>query len=169
MGCGKSTVGRKCAERCGFGFVDTDAAIVEREQRTITELFKAKGEEYFRRCESDVIASLPKERDMIVATGGGAPCFGNNMDTMLQTGTVVYISLTPANLARRLARGRAKRPKIAAMNDSELLDYIATELARREEQYCRANSTICCDGVDDNYVVDHLLTLIDHLKDYQHR
>lgn len=156
-GCGKSTAGRRLAERLGYSFVDLDAAIVAREGRSINEIFTQSGEEEFRRLESaeleNIIAST---ENTIVATGGGTPCFRDNMELMLAAGTVVYFRMSPENLALRLQHGRERRPKLAAINDAELTEYIAQSLAGREPYYMRSGVVIDCNGVDDAYLAEHL-------------
>ena len=156
MGCGKSTVGRRLAAKLGFDFVDMDASIEQQQGRTISEIFAEEGEAEFRRMESEFIRSFSHAKDAVVATGGGAPCFSDNMDRMKEIGSVVYMKMSPNCLAGRLRMGRFKRPKLATLTDEELVPYITRTLEEREPYYRQASVVIDCDGVDDDYVVSHI-------------
>ncbi len=96
MGCGKSTIGRTVAHRLGVRFVDMDRRIEEAAGRTVAEIFAAEGEASFRAMERKFIEGLEGAgEDMVVATGGGAPCHGDNMDLMNRLGVTVYFKMTP--------------------------------------------------------------------------
>jgi shikimate kinase len=161
MGSGKSTVGSRVAARLGYGFIDLDRLVEQRAGMTIGELFASKGEEAFRTMESEELAALPREGSLIVATGGGTPCFGDNMSLMKERGKVVWLKADPRTLTRRLKRGQSRRPKIAGMDERELLDYVAETLALREAFYSRADVTIDCNGVGDEYISAHLEYIIE--------
>ena len=110
MGSGKSTVGRKAAKALGFEFLDTDALIEETEGMTISSLFEAKGEAYFREKETDIILGLlEKLPGKIIATGGGLPMKEENRALLKQLGTVIYLKAEPDTLVQRLS-GDKSRP-----------------------------------------------------------
>ena len=90
-GCGKSTIGRILAEDTGRSFTDTDDLIVQREKMPITEIFSQKGESYFRKAESEVIAEVSASQGTVIATGGGAVLDGRNTELLRENGTVVFI------------------------------------------------------------------------------
>ncbi len=160
MGCGKSTTGRRLAERLGYAFADTDTLVAERCGKSVAEIFASEGEEFFRRNERKAIEDLPSEGDLVVATGGGAPCHADNMEQMLRKGKAVYLRMSPANLTDRLLHARSVRPKIAGMNPTELLAYVTDTLAERELFYRKAQIVIDCNGVDESYVIDHLRRIL---------
>ncbi|TLS49977.1 shikimate kinase [Paenibacillus antri] len=112
MGTGKSTVGSALAERLGWRFVDTDATVVEREGRSIPQLFEEEGEAYFRDAESAVLKSVLTGSRQVVSTGGGAVLRQANRETMLEGGFVVALTAPPDVLLARL-RGDANRPLLA--------------------------------------------------------
>jgi len=112
MGTGKSTVGFALAERLGWRFVDTDVVVVEREGRTIPQLFEEKGETYFRDAETAALADVLSGSMQVVATGGGAVLRPENRETMLAGGFVVALTAPPDVLLARL-RGDANRPLLA--------------------------------------------------------
>lgn len=161
MGSGKSSVGRRLASALGYDFVDTDKVIEEDTGVTISEIFAREGESGFRRRERDVLMQLPADGDVVVATGGGMPCFGDNLSEMQRRGKVIYFKLSPEHLVGRLGRGRARRPKIAGMSDAELLDYISAQLPAREGWYEAADMVIDCNGVSDDYLIRHIRYFIE--------
>lgn len=163
MGCGKSSLGRRIAERTGFAFADTDHMVEEAAGRTIPEIFATEGEEAFRAMESAALRSIPDEGNTIVATGGGTPCNPENLAWMKAHGHILYISITADYLYRILYTRRQKRPKLAGLNDEELLRYIRTTLAEREPYYSQASATIECTGASDSYIIDHILFYLDNL------
>lgn len=163
MGCGKSSLGRRIAERTGFAFADTDHMVEEAAGRTIPEIFATEGEAAFRAMESAALRSIPDEGNTIVATGGGTPCNPENLAWMKAHGHILYISITADYLYRILYTRRQKRPKLAGLNDEELLRYIRTTLAEREPYYSQASATIECTGASDSYIIDHILFYLDNL------
>lgn len=162
MGCGKSTIGRRVARRLGYEFVDTDAVIEQSAGMTVREIFARHGEGEFRRMERKAIEDIPAGGNVIVATGGGAPCFGDNMEFMKARGSVVYFKASPESLSRRLEKGKTRRPKIANMEGGELLEYIRAALLEREPCYSRASAIIDCEGVSDEYIASHIVHFIEN-------
>ena len=95
MGCGKSTIGALLSEKLGRRLVDTDALIVEREGRSINEMFATDGEGYFRARELDVSKELGQEQDLIIACGGGLPLQCACMEALKQNGTIIWLRRDP--------------------------------------------------------------------------
>jgi shikimate kinase len=108
MGAGKSTVGRRLAKRLGFDFADLDQLLVDREGRTIPEIFATDGEAYFRDCEQSVLAAQSGRSRTVFATGGGIVGRAENRALMRQLGTVVYLRVGWATLERRLSRSSGR-------------------------------------------------------------
>lgn len=142
MGSGKSTVGKKLASVLGWSYIDLDRKIEEIYGKTIPEIFSQHGEDYFRIVESEILKSLKSYTDCVVSTGGGTPCFSDNMDYMLETGLTLYLKLTPGQLRTRLTESKGERPLIKGLNDSELLEFVEKKLALREQWYKRASIVI---------------------------
>lgn len=141
MGCGKSTTGKKLASYLNWTFVDLDGKIEEFCGKTIPQIFSEDGESYFRQIESEVLKNLNTDSKTVISTGGGAPCFEDNMDFMLNKGLTIYLKLTPAQLKKRLIDSKGKRPLIDGLNSEELHLYIEEKLAFRELWYNRAEIT----------------------------
>jgi len=156
MGSGKSTAGKKLASSLGWEFVDLDKKIEEITQLTIQEIFAEKGEDYFRNLESEMLQSLNSQSDTVVSAGGGTPCFGDNMDFMLDTGVTIYLKLTPGQLRSRLAGSKQERPLLKGLDDEAILEFIKERLSLREKWYSRAEFIV--DGFDPD--IKYLQNLI---------
>ncbi|WP_457626582.1 shikimate kinase [Persephonella sp.] len=109
MGSGKSTVGKILAEKLNMRFVDVDEIIEKEEGRKIPEIFKEKGEEYFRELERKALERLSKEEDLVVSTGGGLGADRENMEKMKKSGLVVWLDVSFEEILRR-CRGDTDRP-----------------------------------------------------------
>jgi shikimate kinase len=146
MGSGKSTAGKKLAAALGWSFIDLDKRIEEHTGITIPDIFSQFGEDYFRNIEAEMLRSLKDNKNTVVSTGGGTPCYGDNMDYMLKTGLTIYLKLTPPQLQSRLSGSKTVRPLIKDLNSGQLLAFIDEKLAVREKWYTRADITVI--GVD---------------------
>lgn len=139
MGSGKTTIGKLLAEKLGFGFIDMDSHIEEKQFKTVSQIFAEKGEQQFRLLEQQCLHEVAEFEDVVVSTGGGAPCFFDNMEYMNLNGLTIYLKLTPAELADRLEASHAnKRPLLADRKGEELRKFIAEGLATRESFYNQA-------------------------------
>jgi len=145
MGSGKSTAGRKLAASLGWSFIDLDRRIEETAGKTIPQIFAQDGEDHFRKIEAEVLRSLGQDKKIVVSTGGGTPCYGDNMDYMLKTGVTVYLKMTPDQLAKRLLGTSDERPLLKNIPDDRLPGFIEEKLAFREQWYGKANITV--DGI----------------------
>lgn len=149
MGSGKSTLGRALARRLGMEFIDLDQYIEGRYHASVTDIFAARGEEGFRDLERRMLAEVSGFEDVIVACGGGTPCFFDNMEVMNAAGLTVLLDTQLDTLHRRLLAGRAKRPLIAALTDEELRAFITEALAKRMPHYSRAAVSFPGDLLED--------------------
>ena len=138
MGSGKSTLGSKLARRIGYQFMDMDHLIEETAEMSIPTIFNEHGEEVFRKWEHDILVELCSREQLVIATGGGAPCHSQLMDIMNANGSTIYIQLSPEALKNRLIRSRTERPLIKGKSEAELLDFITGLLGQRELFYSQA-------------------------------
>ena len=138
MGCGKTTAGRLLAQLINYQFIDLDELIVQKKGMSVATLFENEGEENFRLLEKQVLAEVFEMRQVVVATGGGAPCFFDNMEQMNKYGVPVYIKLTPKALLSRLRNAKEQRPLLKNKSEEELLEYITGMLQKREPFYQKA-------------------------------
>lgn len=142
MGSGKSTAGRKLAALLGLPFIDLDRKIEELARKTIPRIFSEDGEEHFRKLESEVLKGLENAGRIVVSTGGGTPCHGDNMDFMLQTGLTVYLKMSPVQLTKRLLSSTGERPLLKNVPDESLPQFIEEKLSQREKWYNKAEIII---------------------------
>jgi len=142
MGSGKSTIGRYISSDMKWRFIDMDDYFEKKHQCTIKEFFAKHGEDQFRVAENEVVRELTSLENVVIATGGGAPCYYDNMDIMNAAGLTIYIDVQPSDLANRLKKAKANRPLLADKSDDELLQYIESKLAERESHYRKAHMVV---------------------------
>jgi shikimate kinase len=142
MGSGKSSIGKKLSNLLHFDFFDTDAEIEKMTGKTIAQIFETDGEHFFREKERDVIAALSQKTDVVVSTGGGTPCFFDNMQRMNQAGLTIYLHATPKMLKQRIIRGENRRPLLNRVPDEELTARITHLLHQREPDYRKSQITV---------------------------
>ena len=167
MGAGKTTAGRMLAEKLGWHFVDLDEAFHEIYGYTTAEYIRQFGLEDFRKKEKYVVEDLadqiPYEK-VIYATGGGYPCWEDNMECLRELGTSIYIRWKPEHLAKRLSlTDLSERPVLQGRTEEELLEFIAPQLEAREPFYNQAHYTIDvteCDEQSDERIAEALFQLI---------
>src|SRR5512133_3875195 len=109
MGCGKSTIGRKVAALMGMNFIDLDKYIEERHFKSVPDLFAQEGEAAFREKERLALAEDAQFEEIIVGTGGGAPCFFDNMKLMNEAGITIYLAPDIETLTCRLLKSKTER------------------------------------------------------------
>src|SRR5210317_891427 len=142
MGSGKSHLGWKLANHLGVQFVDMDNYIEERNCKTIPQIFAEEGEAEFRKKERKALDELSEFTDLVIATGGGAPCFFDNIDLMNETGKTIYLNIDPAILADRLLKSKTERPLIKGKSQEELVAFIDETLKKRNQFYSQAKYQI---------------------------
>lgn len=145
MGCGKTTHGRRLAAYLNVDFVDLDDLFEQQTGTAISNYFTVFGEEKFRQTESALLKDTVYPKNAIVSTGGGLPCFFDNLDWMKQHGTTVYLQVAPQVIASRLSNAKTERPLLQHKTGEELLQYITQKLTEREPYYQQAQIT--ADGV----------------------
>lgn len=138
MGAGKTTAGRELAKELDLDFIDLDHFIQARYQKTISQIFQEVGESEFRIIESSMLKEVGEFENVVISTGGGTPCFFDNIDYMNKVGTTVYLRATPEALSERLNTCKEKRPLIKDKSKEELLAFVAENLEKREPYYTKA-------------------------------
>ncbi|MDO5036547.1 MAG: shikimate kinase [Porphyromonas sp.] len=165
-GVGKTTVGKELAKRLDLNFIDTDDFIASRYNTSIDSMFATCGIEKFRKREKVVLIELSQKQNSVIATGGGLATYSDNMDLMLERGTVIYLEAPTSALAKRLYLVRESRPAVADKDEAGVLQYVEEWLPKRLPTYERANfrvdATHLTTDDDVSKVVDEIISLIDN-------
>lgn len=149
MGSGKTTIGQMLADALECTFIDLDKFIEQKYNRTISDIFTLNGENAFREIERECLHEVAKKEKAVIATGGGAPCFFDNMEFINKNGKSVYLKLSVTQLTQRLKQiNDGTRPLIAGLSDDELAKHIAEQLEIREPYYNRAHIVIEVDKIN---------------------
>lgn len=139
MGCGKSTMGRSLASMLNLTFIDLDTYIEGKYFKTVPQIFAEEGEAEFRKKEHRVLEEVALFDDVIVATGGGAPCFFDNMELMNREGYCVFLDVEINTLVNRLIHSKTERPLIKGKSSEELKSFIAELMLKRRPFYEKAS------------------------------
>lgn len=153
MGSGKSTIGNQLARQLGWQFVDSDKSITDQTGLSIPEIFSIYGEKWFRQKERELLQSFSAGENTVIATGGGMPCFSDNMDLMNRQGITVYLRIPPEILWERLQYGHKERPLLQNKSQEELSLYINETLEKREHFYMKAALIIDAGNKSAEHVV----------------
>ena len=154
MGCGKSSVAKKLAARLAYSCIDLDKFIEEQEGESISQLFEKQGEEGFRKIESVCLNTVSKLDNVVIATGGGTPCFENNIELINSTGISIYLKMNPIDLVNRLIDAKTERPLLKGKNKNELLEYITVQLEKRSIYFELAKYTMPAKGIKVDALVE---------------
>jgi shikimate kinase len=142
MGSGKTHWGKRWSEAYQIPFIDLDDAIELAEGKTVADIFATNGEAYFRDIETKTLRSLAEQKNIIIACGGGTPCFHDNMQWMNENGTTVYVTSPADVIMKRVIVEQDKRPLLRDMNPIELLAYIEQTINKRVPYYTQAKLTL---------------------------
>ncbi len=154
MGAGKTTLGKALARALNLSFVDLDWYIEERYHKTVGELFAERGEAGFRELERAMLHEVAAIEDVVVSTGGGAPCFFDNMEYMNRKGKTVFLDVHPDVLFRRLRVAKQQRPILQGKTDEELQSFIVQALEKRAPFYTRAQYIFSGDELENRWQID---------------
>ncbi|MBW7891031.1 MAG: shikimate kinase [Chitinophagaceae bacterium] len=149
MGTGKTYWGKLWSEQHGFQFFDLDKEIEKTAGMTISKMFERFGESYFREKERESLLSFGTHDNFILSTGGGTPCFYDNMDWMNKTGLTIYLHSPIAVLKDRLIKEKDHRPLIKSLREDEIEKYIKESLQKREKYYKKAHIILSTESVSD--------------------
>jgi shikimate kinase len=155
---GKTTFGKTLAHEIGLDFIDLDEYMEKREGKSIPKIYTRLGEEGFRRLEWKALKEVVRRDNLVISTGGGAPCHCDNMNLMEQFGDVIYLKVTDETLVKRLKKAVKDRPIVLGKSEEELRRYVADLRDKCEHHYLRARYIV--DG--ERVGIEEVLKLLDH-------
>jgi shikimate kinase len=162
MASGKTTIGKALAKKINFQFIDLDQYIENKEERSVSDIFATRGEIYFRNIETKYLIELiDKDEKSIISLGGGTPCYGNNLELLLNANNAlsVYLKASLVELVRRLYLDKDSRPLIAHLKTEEaLLEFVGKHLFERSNYYSQASRTINIDDKTIETIVEEIVS-----------
>ncbi|MDU8886119.1 shikimate kinase [Yeosuana sp. MJ-SS3] len=161
MTSGKSTIGKVLAQKLDYVFLDLDTYIEKREAMNVANIFKTKGEIYFRKLESiylqEIISSY---QNTVLALGGGTPCYANNMEVILKLKKVtsIYLKVSLHELVDRLEKEKHQRPLVSHLKTkNEILEFVGKHLFERSNYYNQANLVIDTDDKSVDEIIEDII------------
>ena len=151
MGSGKTSAGFELAKMLGCDFYDLDE-IIEKKYGKITEIFKNRGEEYFRSLETKELQSLSASSGFVLSTGGGAVVKDENLKILNALGRVFYLEASPLTIFNRIKK-QSHRPLLNTENPKEAIENI---LSSRLERYEKSGEKIITDNKNTKEVAQEI-------------
>jgi shikimate kinase len=157
MGSGKTTVGNLLKEELNnFTFIDTDTKIIEKENKSINEIFSTEGEEYFRNIETEILKNILNNDSQIISTGGGIIKSEENIKLLKENATVIYLKASAEKLYERVKNNK-ERP---LLNTENMFEKIKQLLNERENNYNKADYTINTDNKSPKEITNEIIGII---------
>ena len=138
MGVGKTYWSKKWAAQLNIAHYDLDEVIETLQKSSIAEIFAQKGENYFRKIESETLIRFGEKKSFLLAVGGGVPCFRQNMQWMNDNGITIWLDEPIHVLVERLKHEKAHRPLLKQLSDEELQSFLKNKLEERKSFYDQA-------------------------------
>ncbi|MCM1078699.1 MAG: shikimate kinase [Bacteroidales bacterium] len=162
MGVGKTTVGKALAKKLGLMFYDLDWYIESRMRKTVKQIFDERGEDGFRKIEHNMLHEVAEFENVIIACGGGTPCFFDNIDYMNRQADTIFLKGSPETIMKHLRMGKGVRPLLLGKNNEELREYIEESLMTRNPFYTKAKHTIEVQPMDSFEKTD---SIVEEIRD----
>lgn len=163
MGSGKTSVGKPLANLLNYGFLDLDCYIEKQYASSITNLFGTKGAIEFREIERKAVFEICcSHSNLVLALGGGTPCYGDTLSYLLNHSKVItiYLKASAKSLTERLINEKSNRPLITNIPDEKLLDFISKHLFERSTFYTQAELIIDVSALQIDQIVDKINTTL---------
>jgi shikimate kinase len=149
MGSGKSYWTKFLSKKLKTGGYDLDYLIESNEEKTIAEIFAEDGEEYFRKQESKILKWFKDKKSFVLGTGGGTPCYHDNMDWMNKNGVTIFIDSPISQLVERLIPEKSHRPLICNLSDTALFEFLTQKRLDRLASYEQAKIKLTGDEINE--------------------
>lgn len=153
---GKSSISRKLASRLGYEPFDTDDLFEERYHICVQDFFDKYGEDYFRKFESEILKKTGELHNAVISTGGGTPCFFDNMQWMNDNGATFFVKVSPTTAFNRIMNAKRKRPLVLGKTEDELRQYVENHYNSRLPFYEQAHFTVKGENVDFDEIMNLL-------------
>lgn len=162
MASGKTTIASMLAKELNFEWYDLDQIIEKNNEITIPEIFKNKGEIYFRKLEHQTLNEiLLKNDNLVLSLGGGTPCYANNHFHFESDEVIsIYLKASIETLYNRLLNEKEQRPLLQQYNNDTLQEFIAKHLFERSYFYNKAKKTINIDNKSTSMVVKEIIDFL---------
>lgn len=162
MGSGKSHISKILSKKINFSLIDLDQKISEQEGLSIPDIFKNKGELYFRKLEKRILEEILFTNDnLVLSVGGGTPVYYQNIDTLNQYSETIFLRASVGTLVERLKKQQQKRPLIANISEDDLPEFIAKHLFERNPFYSQAKHMVSTDGKSPDDLMREILSILD--------
>ncbi len=164
MASGKSTIGKHLASKMLLPFIDLDDYIEAQEKTTISDIFKIKGEVYFRLKENEYLQKLLNSSNkFILSLGGGTPCYANNMELITHNinTTSFYLKASIITLVNRLKLEKEHRPLVKDLSDDDMMEFVAKHVFERQYFYNKSNIKL---DINDKSIEDIVLEIENNLN-----
>jgi shikimate kinase len=157
MGSGKSTIGALLSKKMNIKFIDLDSEIEKIEKKTISQIFKLKGEKYFREIEVETILSFlnSEEKELVLSLGGGSFLNEKVRKNVKNNSFSFWLNWKPSTIIKRIKKS-SKRPLIRGLNDQEIEKMIMD----RNKYYAKSNFKIDCDNHKKNEILDRIVSIL---------
>ncbi|MCH6201455.1 shikimate kinase [Aquiflexum sp. LQ15W] len=158
-GSGKSTFGRQIAKQLNFQFIDLDLLIEKETQKKIRDIFVSQGEGKFRELETLYLEkTLEGNEGFVLSTGGGTPCFNDNMEIINRRGVSVYLDVSLDEINRRLMKDQTgKRPMFAGLDEGEIILKLKNLLLQRESFYLKSKIILSGEDISTEHLMSALM------------
>lgn len=157
-GSGKSTIGKKLAALLALPFIDLDKVIEAHAGQSIASIFESRGESYFRYIERQMLLdTIKRNKSFVMATGGGVPCFFDNLEKMKQAGVTIFLNMPMTHIVQRMStKGKAKRPLLSGLDQDNLEKEFIARFAYRMAYYQQAHYEIKEGDMDASHIASLL-------------
>lgn len=138
MASGKTSIGKRVAKQLNYEFIDLDDYLEEKNGKSITGIFKEDGEDVFRKLEKEALHDTFKMENIVIAAGGGTPCFFDNIEQINKNGISLYLKRSVDFFVTKLLTSKTVRPLVLGKSKKELKKYIQKTLDYRKQFYEQA-------------------------------